>query len=52
MNLNSLDIENNMLPQSSQKSYWLYKFSSKHILFGVKKNSCTPPFLDAQELHS
>ena len=52
MNLNSLDIENSMLPQSSEKPYWLYKFSNKHVLFGVRKNSCTAPFLDAQELHS
>ena len=32
MNLNLLDIENNMLPQYSQKLFWLYyKFSSKHV---------------------
>ena len=30
-NLNSPDTENNMLPQHSQKPFWLYKFSSKHI---------------------
>ena len=29
-NLNSLDIENNMLSQCSQNPFWLYKFSSKH----------------------
>ena len=29
MNLN--DIENNLLPQHSQKSFSLYKFSSKHV---------------------
>ena len=42
-NLNSLDIENNMLLQHSQKPFWLYKFSA---------NMFTAPFLDAQELHS
>ena len=29
-NLNSLDIEDNMLSQRSQNPFWLYKFSSKH----------------------
>ena len=42
-NSNSLDIENNMLPQHNQKPFWLYKFSA---------NMFTAPFLDAQELHS
>ena len=27
-NINSLDIENNMLPQHNQKPFWLYKFSA------------------------
>ena len=31
MNLNSLDIKNNMLSQRSQKPFWLYKFSNKHV---------------------
>ena len=30
-NLNSFNIENNMLPRHSQKPLWLYKFSGKHI---------------------
>ena len=30
-NLNSLDIETNMLPQHSQKPFWLHKYSSKHV---------------------
>ena len=30
-NLNSLHIENNMLPRYYQKSFSFYKFSSKHI---------------------
>ena len=51
-NLNLLDIENNMLSQHSQKAFWLYKFSADVFLFGVRKNICTAPFLDAQELHS
>ena len=36
-NLNSLDIENNMLPQRGQKIFWLYKFSANMFLFGVWK---------------
>ena len=51
-NLNSFDIENNMLSQHSQKPFWLYKFSANMFLFGIRKNICTAPFLDAQELHS
>ena len=31
INLDALDVANNMLPQSSQKLFWLYKFSSKHV---------------------
>ena len=52
MNLNSLDVENNMLPQHSQKPFWLKIFLANMFLFGVRKNLCTTPFLDAQELHS
>ena len=42
-NLNSLDIENNMLPQHSQKCFWLYKFSSKHVPVWYQKKhlGCT-----------
>ena len=36
-NLSLLDIENNMLPQCSQKSFWLYKFSSKHVSVWCQK---------------
>ena len=36
-NLNSLDIENNMLSQHSQKPFWLYKYSNKHILVWCQK---------------
>ena len=50
-NLNSLDIENNMLSQHSQKPFWLYKFSANMFLFGVRKNICTAFFIDAQEIH-
>ena len=35
-NLNSLDIEKNMLPQHSKKPFSLYKCPSKHLV-GVKK---------------
>ena len=37
MNLNSLDIEKNMLLQHSQKPFWLYKFSSKHVSVWCQK---------------
>ena len=37
MNLNSLDIENDMLSQHSQKPFWLYKFSSKHVSVWCQK---------------
>ena len=42
-NLKSPDIENNMLPQHSHKSFWLYKFSSKHVPVWCQKNhlGCT-----------
>ena len=50
-NLNSLDIGNSILLQHSQKPFSRYKFSSKDIVFGVRKSICTAPFLDAQELH-
>ena len=52
-NLNSLDIENNMLQKHSQKSLSLYRFCSKHVsVWCQKKDVCTAPFLDGQELHS
>ena len=50
-NLNSLNIEKNMHQQQSQKPFSLFKFSSKQPV-GVRKNICTGPFLDVQELHS
>ena len=34
-NLNSLDIENNILSQHSQKPFWLYKFSANMFLVSV-----------------
>ena len=41
--LNSLDIENNMLQQHSQKPFWLYKYSSKHVFVWCQKKhlGCT-----------
>ena len=40
MNLNSLDIENNMLLQHSQKLFWIYeKFSSKHVSVWCQKKT-------------
>ena len=35
--LNSLDIENNMLPQHSQKPFSLYKFSGRHVFVWCQK---------------
>ena len=52
MNLNSLDIENNILLKHCEKSFSLYKFFRNMFLFGVRKNICTAPCLDTQELHS
>ena len=40
-NLNSLNIENNML----QKTFWLYTFSRNMFLLGARKNICIAPFL-------
>ena len=36
-NLNSLDIENKIQPQRSQKTFWLYKFSTKHVSVWCQK---------------
>ena len=36
-NLNSLDVESDMLPQHSQKPFSLYKFSSKHVSVWCQK---------------
>ena len=36
-NLNSLDVESDMLPQHSQKPFSLYKFSSKHVTVWCQK---------------
>ena len=52
MKLKSLDIENNMLLQCNQIAFWFKNFPADMFLFGVSKNICTAPFLDAQELHS
>ena len=38
-NLNSLDIENNMLSQHSQKPFWLYKFSTMHVSVRSQKKT-------------
>ena len=51
-NLNSLHIDNNMLPKHCQKSFFLYKLTGNMFLFGVRKNICTASFLGTQELHS
>ena len=36
-NLSSLDIESNMLSQYSQKNFWIYKFSGKHVCLWCQK---------------
>ena len=36
-NINSLDIDNNMLPQHSQKPFSLYRNSSKHVSVWCQK---------------
>ena len=51
-NLNSLGIENNMLPKHCQKLSRFTNFSANMFLFGVRKSICTASFLDTQELHS
>ena len=52
MNLNSLDIENNMLSQHSQKPFSLYKFSSQNISVWSRKKHLHCIFSCAQALHS
>ena len=36
-NLSSLDIGNNIHPQHSQKTFWPYRFSSKHVSVWCQK---------------
>ena len=36
-NLNSFEIENNILPKYSQKNFSVYKFSNKHVYFSCQK---------------
>ena len=50
--LNSLDIENNMLMQHSQKPFSLYKFFSKHISVLCQKKHLHCTVLDSQDLTS
>ena len=54
MKLNSLDIENNICSRNIVKTFsdFTTNFPVNMFLFGVRKNICTAPFLDAQELHS
>ena len=53
MNLNSLDIENNMLLLHSQKPSWIYqKFSSKHISVWCQKKHLHPTVSWRPKLHS
>ena len=49
-NFNSLDTENNMLQQHSQKPVWLYKFSSKHVsVWWQKKTFALHHFLTPKD---
>ena len=50
-NFNSLDIENNMLRSTAKNLSEFTNFPVSMFLCGVRKNICTTPFLDAQELH-
>ena len=52
MNLNSFEIENNMLPNTAKKLSQFTNFPANMFLFGVRKIICTAPFPDAQELLS
>ena len=53
MNLNSLDIENNMLPQRNQKPFWLYyKFFSKHVSVWCQKKHLHSTVYWRPKLHS
>ena len=51
-NLNSFEIEDNMLPKHRQNTFSVCKFSSKHVSLWGQKNICTARFPDAQELLS
>ena len=51
-NLKSLDIKNNMLRNTAKNLSDFTNFPVNMFLFGVRKNICTAPFLDGQELHS
>ena len=50
-NLNSLDIENNMLPNTAKNLPDFKDFPADMFLLGVRENICTAIFLDTQELH-
>ena len=50
--LNSVDNENNMLPNTAKNLSDFTNFLANMFLCGVKKNICTASFLDTQELHS
>ena len=52
MSLNILNIVKNIPSEHSQKPTYFTSFPEKIFLVGVRKNICTAPFLDPQELHS
>ena len=51
-NLNSFDIENNMLPNAAKNLSHFINFLTNMFLFNVRKSICTLPFLSTHELHS
>ena len=50
--LNSVDNENNTLPNTAKNLSDFTNFLANMFLCGVRKNICTESFLDTQELHS
>ena len=50
-NLNSLNVVKGILSQHNQKPYFT-NFAANVFLVGVRKNNCTAPFLDVQEVYS
>ena len=52
MNLNSLNMVKNVLPQHSRNPTHFTNFPANMFLVCVRKKSCTAPFLDVQEQHS
>ena len=52
MNLNSFEIEKKCSQNTAKKLSQFTNFPANMFLFGVRKNICTKPFPDTQELLS